>query len=189
LKIFEPLADVQDKVRQYWVTLNPRERIILSVLAGVMSLLVVAVVIKQSVGFVFNQASQAEDTLKNITKIQRLSETWIQQRGELLRYERMRGRRGDNFDLIPFINDLASKYGTTVTKISPTRPSSATKDMKADWVEVKLGGTTSLSSAMKLLRSIEEPLGVRIHELTIKPQFSDKTKVEVRALVVNLTEL
>jgi hypothetical protein len=188
MKILEKAQDLQEKARQFWMTLNMREKILLSIIAGFMSVLVVAAVVKQGAGLVFERASQAEQTVQNIGKIERLAKKLIQQRGPLLRYERLRAKRGDNFDAISFIKTQASKFGAEVKKVSPTRPKEASEE-NLEWIELQLGGQTSLSAAMKLLESIEEPLGVRIVELSIKPQFSKKSQLEVTALITNAKEL
>ena len=188
MKPLELINEWQEKVRQYWITLNPREKILLSSVAGVMCLLLVLAVGKQIFGAVFERAAQAEQVQANIGTIDRLSKKLRKQQGSLLSYERLRRLRGDNFDLIAEIRKNAPLYGADIKKLAPTRAKKATEE-DAEWIELELGGSTTLSAAVKLLESIERPLGVRIVELSMKPQFSNKSQFEVTALIMNLKEL
>src|SRR4051812_8391536 len=110
-KIAEPIEEWQEKARQQWLSLNPRERLILSVLASVMTLMIAALMIKEATGFFLRQASMAENNYKNIERIQKLSDDLLQQRSDISRYEMLKAKRGENFKLPAFIEAEASKVG------------------------------------------------------------------------------
>lgn len=187
--MFEPLEEFQEKARQQWLSLNPRERTVLSVLAGVLCLLLSALVVKEAAGFFFRAESMAQNNLKNIERIQRLSDELLQQRSEMGRYDRLKGKRGEDFKITTYIETEAAKFGLSIAKMAPTKAQIDDKAPAQDWVEVALGKEATLDRVLKFLDSVEETLGVRIIELSIKTQFQDPTKLEVTTIIANLREL
>lgn len=187
-KVQEPLEELQERLRQQWLSLNSRERLILSILAGVMCLLLSILVIKEATTFFFRSELQAQNNLKNIEKIQRISQDLLSQRSDITRYDRLLDRRGEGFKISTFIEDEAKKYGIVIAKMAPVKAQVDDKAPEQEWVEVQLKDV-SLDSVMKFLQSVEEMLGIRMVELSIKPQFSDSTKLEVTTIFANLKEL
>lgn len=188
-KIAEPLDELQERARQQWMTLAPRERMILSVLASVFSLLLAILLVKEAFTFFSRHEDQVAESLSQITEIQKLSAEISRQRDGLGQYERLLARRDQDFKLNTFLETEARKFGVTVEKISPTKARLQEGDPEQEWVEVRLGKETSLDNSLKFLKSLEEPIGVRLVDLQIKPQFTDPTKLEVIATVASLKEI
>jgi type II secretory pathway component PulM len=188
-KIVEPLEDWQEKARQQWLSLNPRERLILSGLASVMTLLLMALFIKEATGFFFRQTSMAENNFKNIERIQRLSDELLQQKVEISRYDALKEKRGEDFKLSSYIEAEAARVGISITKMAPTKVKSGKDSGEEDWVEVQLSRDTTLSPLLKFLAGVEQGLGVRIVELSVKPDFTNPSKLEVTAIIANSKNL
>ncbi len=189
-KTVERFEEVQEKFRAQWLAFSPREKMIVSSLVGVLTLLIIALVVKETSGLLTKVSSQAEMNFNNIEKIQNLLRDLTLQRGDLMKYERLRGKRGSEFDLQKYIQQEAARYGATVAKISPTRALAADgNEIKdEDWAEVQLKDAT-LDSALKLLSSVEETLGLKVISLNIKPQFADPTKLDITTVISNTKEL
>ena len=188
-KIQEPAEELQERLRQQWLSLNTRERLILSSLASLVVLLLSVLIIKEAFSFFSRHENRVQETMNSIGDIQELSAEIGRQKIELGRYERLKAKRGSDFKIASFLENESRKFGVTVEKASPTKSKSTTATADEDWMELKLGKDTNLDAALKFLQSIEEPLGVRIVELTIKPQFADPTKLEVLAIVAAQKEI
>ncbi|MDB5036886.1 MAG: hypothetical protein JWQ35_414 [Bacteriovoracaceae bacterium] len=189
-KFFEKFDEVQEKLRAQWFAFNPREKMIVSILAGVMGFLIVALIIKETSSLFSKASSDAENNYKNIEKIQTLLKDLSQQRSDLMRYEKLRGNRGESFKLSGFLETESAKYGITIAKTSPARALSADgKESKnEEWLSVDIKDT-SLDSILKFLSSVEETLGLRVVELKVKPQFADATKLDVTTVIASLKDL
>lgn len=188
-KIVEPLDELQERARQQWLTLAPRERLIVSVLASVMIALLGILVVKEAFTFFSRHENQVSESIQNITEIQNLASEISKQRVDLIRYERLRNKRDKDFKLSPFLESEARKFSVSIEKISPTKARTTEKDPAEEWVELKLGKDTTLDSALKFFQGVEEPLGLRIIEMSIKPQFADPTKLEVTAIIAGKKEI
>lgn len=187
-KIVEPLEELQERLRQQWLSLNARERLILSILAGFMCLLLSALVIKEATTFFFRSEFEAQNNLKNIERIQRISQDLLSQRSDIARYDRLKEKRGETFKFSNFIESEAKKFGIGIAKMAPVKAAVDDKAPEQEWVEVQLKDA-NLDALMKFFQSAEEMLGVKIVEMNIKPQFSDSTKLEATAIFANLHEL
>lgn len=188
-KIVEPLDELQERGRQQWMTLNPRERLIVSVLASVMVVLVAVLVVKEAFTFFSKHENQVQSMMDHIGEIQKLAGEISKQRSDLVKYERLRNKRGNDFKLSTFLEGEARRYNVAIEKLSPTKPKTTEKDSDEEWVEVKLAKETTLDAALKFLQAAEEPIGVRLVELEIKPQFTDPTKLDVLAIVASRKEI
>ncbi|MBN8555981.1 MAG: type II secretion system protein M [Deltaproteobacteria bacterium] len=188
-KIAEPLDEWQEKIRQQWISLNPRERMVLSILAAIMVLLIAALIIKEGAGFFLRQAGKAENNYKNIERIQRLSDDLLKQRADISRYEMLKTKRGESFKLSSFLEGEASKSGIVISKMAPTKVKAISDYGDEEWVEIQFSKETNLDSLLKFLTRAEEGLGVRLVELSIKPDFANPTNLEVIATVANIKEL
>jgi type II secretory pathway component PulM len=189
-KTIERFDETQEKVRAQWMAFNPREKMIVSTLAGVMLLLLVVLIVKETSSLFSRVSNEAGSNYKNIERIQSLMKDLAQQRADLQRYERLRGKRGDSFKLQSFIESEATRYGAMVQKVSPVRAMGTNDKEKTDeeWMEVQLKDT-SLDSMLKFLTSIEETLGLRIVELKVKTQFADSTKLEITAVIASVKNI
>jgi type II secretory pathway component PulM len=185
-KIAEPWDELQEKVRTQWSSLAPRERLILSVLASLFVVLLSILLIKEAFTFFSRHEMRAESDFQNVAEIQKLSSELANQRADLSRYESLRRKRTEPFQINQFIETQARDFNVSLEKISPAKPRG---DSDEDWVEVRLGKNTTLSSALRFLRSVEEPIGVRLVDLEIKPQFADITKLDVVAVFAIKQEL
>lgn len=184
-KVFEPLEEWQEKGRQHWLSLNPRERVIVSVLAAVMTTLIAVLVVKEAVGFIYRHEYLAESNLKNVARIQKLTSDLNQQRSDLLKFERLKGKRGTDFQLNKYLENEAGRSGVSIAKISPTKSKTTQPSENMEWVEVQLMQETMLMPALQFLQSIDETLGLQLVELSIKPQFADPTKLNITAVISN----
>lgn len=180
-KIAEPLEEIQEKVRQQWLGLNARERLILSILAGVLCLLLSVLILKEATTFFFRSELEAQNNLRSVEKIQRISQELLAQRSEMQRYDRLKEKRGDGFKISSFIEKQAQAVGINISRMAPTKALTAENETDADWVEVQVK-EASLESSTQFLSSVEEALGVRLVELEMKPLFSDVTKIEFLAI-------
>ena len=188
-KMAEPLDEWQEKIRQQWLSLNPKERLVLSILAVIMFLLIAALAAKEGAGFFLRQAGKAENNYKNIERIQRLSDELLRQRADISRYEMLKTKRGDSFKLSGFLEDEASKAGVVISKMAPTKVKATSDYGEEEWVEVQFSKETNLDSLLKFLSHVEEGLGVRLVELSIKPDFTNPTKLEAVVTVANIKDL
>lgn len=186
-KIAEPWDELQEKLRAQWAALAPRERLILSVLGSVFAILLSVLLIKEAFTFFNRHETKAESDLLNISEIQKLSSELSTQRNELNRYESLRRKRGEPFQINQFFESQARDFNVNLDKISPAKPRGEASD--EEWVEVRLGKSTTLSSALKFLKSAEEAIGVRLVDLEMKPQFTDMTKLDVVAIFAIKQEL
>lgn len=187
-KVVEPLEELQERLRQQWLSLNARERMVLSILAGVMCILLSALIVKEAATFFFRSELEAQNNLKNIEKIQRVSQELLTQRTDISRYDRLKEKRGEAFKISTFIESEAQKFGITIAKMAPVKAQVDEKAPEQEWVEVQVKDAR-LDSLTKFLQSAEETLGLRIVELDLKPSFSDTTKLEMTATFANLKEL
>jgi type II secretory pathway component PulM len=189
-KIGERYDEAQEKLRATWLAFNPREKMVVSILAGIMGFLIVALIVKETSTLFSRASSEAESNYKNIEKIQALLRELSQQHSDLMRYERLRGKRGENFKLSGFLESEATRYGAVVDKVAPTRAllGDGKENAREEWVEVQLKDT-SLDSMLKFLSSIEETLGLKIVELKVKPQFADSTKLDITAVISSTKDL
>ncbi len=184
----EPFEEYQEKARQFWLTLAPREKIIISVLTGILGVLIVVFVVKESTSLLISASSTAERNMENAERIQRLAAELSDQRMELQRYTQLDQKRGgENFSLTGFLNAQAAEAGVTVAKVSSTRPrvtagKTESADEAEEWVEVQFGKGAALEPTMRFLSEAEEALGVRLVELTIKPDFAEPNKLDVTAV-------
>jgi type II secretory pathway component PulM len=188
-KIVEPLDELQERGRQQWMTLNPRERLIVSALASVMVVLIAVLVVKEAFTFFSKHENQVQSMMDHIGDIQKLAGEISRQRSDLVKYERLRNKRGNDFKLSTFLEGEARRYNVAIEKLSPTKPKTTEKDADEEWIEVKLAKETTLDAALKFLQAAEEPIGVRLVELEIKPQFTDPTKLDVLAIVASRKEI
>jgi len=188
-KILEPFEELQERARQQWLTLAPRERLIVSVLASTMVLLLSILIIKEAFTFFSHHENQVSESLINIGEIQALASELSKQRSDLVRYERLRNRRDKDFKLTTFLESEAQKFSVVIDKMNPTKARTTEKDPSEDWVELKLGSNSNLDSVLKFFQGVEEPLGLRVVELAIKPQFTDPTKLEVTATIAAKKEI
>lgn len=189
-KFTEKFEETHEKLRAQWMSFSPREKMVVSIMAGVMGLLVCALIIKEGATLVSRVSSQSERNLENIEKIQVLLRDLSAQKADLMKYERLRGKRGETFDLQKFLVEEATRYGANLEKSLPTRALSPDgKEIKnEDWVEVTLKDA-SLDATLKFLSSIEDTLGLKVMELKMKPQFADPTKFEVVTLISSARNL
>ncbi len=189
-KVGERFDELQEKVRAQWMEFNPREKLIVSVLAGVMGLLVFALVAKETTSLFSRVSSEAENNYKNIEKIQSLMKDLQLQQTDLSRFIRLREKRGENFKLQGFVESEAVKFGTVVSKVAPTRAlDDSGKEIKTEeWIEVHLKDA-SLDSMLKFLSSIEDTLGLRIVNLKVNTQFADPTKLDLITVIASTTTL
>ena len=65
-RIAEPFEEIQEKARQQWMALNPRERMILSVLASALVVLLAVLLLKEAVVFFSRHEIQMQENLTNI---------------------------------------------------------------------------------------------------------------------------
>lgn len=189
-KAGERVDEIQEKVRAQWLAFNPREKMIVSILAGVMGFLVVTLVLKETIGLFSKVSSEAETNFKNIERLQSLLKDLQQQKTDLSRYDRLRGKRGETFQFQGFLESEAAKFGAVVQKVSPVRAITGSEKEKPteEWMEVQLKDT-SLDSMLKFLSSVEDTLGLRLVELKVKPQFADATKLDITAIIASSKNL
>jgi len=162
---------------------------IVSVLASVMIVLLGVLVVKETVTFFSRHENQVQAMMDHIGEIQKLSSEISKQRSDLIRYERLRNRRGQDFKLSTFLESEARKYNVVLEKVGPTKPRNPDDAAEEEWVEVQLGKDTTLDAALKFFQSAEEPIGVRLVELQMKPQFTDPTKLDVTAIMAAKKEI
>lgn len=182
-------TDLQEKLSQFWQNLQPRERLLLSITVGTTTFLLLLFFIKNTISVFYDQSTKAEKNYASYSKIQQLAEEMIKQKPLLLRYERLRAKRDENFNTTNFIQQQAANAGVTLTQISPTRPRGTKETENTEWFELKMGEGSTLPSALKLLQSIEEVLGMKVVEISVKPQFSDPTQLDVTAVIMNVKNL
>ncbi len=180
-KMIEPMDELQEKARQQWQSFAPRERLILTILAALMSLSLSVLVLKEGYSFYSGHANQVETNFKNVDKIQSLISELKSQRSSLLKYERLSTKIGPDFDLNSYMQSQATKFGVSLTKTAPTRPKTGSDNSKEEWLEIQMA-PTSLDSAIRFLESVEESLGIRLVELSVKPQFADPSKLDITAI-------
>lgn len=188
-KLAEPLEEIQERLRQHWLSLAPRERMIVSILGSVLLFLLAVLLVKEAYTFFSRHENQITESMSQMTDIQQLSAELSRQRNDLSQFERLRSRRSEDFKLSTFLETEARKYGVTLEKVSPTKPRDVDVAKEEDWMEVRLAKDTTLDNALKFLRSVEEVLGVRLIDLQIRPQFTDPTKLEVIATVASRKEI
>jgi type II secretory pathway component PulM len=188
-KIVEPLDDLQERARLAWSGLAPREKLILSILGSVFGLLLVIFLLKESVAFFSRHETEMEQNAVAIQEIQGLTERLAKQRLELSLYERLKNRRPSPFSLNNFLESEARKVGVSLQKTAPTKSRAEEGAAEEEWMEIQLATGVSLDMAMKYLALVEEPLGVRIVELTMKPQFTDPSKLDVVAIIAARKDL
>ena len=186
-KISEPLDELQEKLKAQWSTLAPRERLILSILGAVFVVLLSTLVFKEAFTFFNRHEIKAEADVQNVSEIQKLSSEISAQRNEINRFDSLKRSRGEPFQINQFIEGRARDFNVSLEKISPAKPRG--ENSGEEWVEVRLGKTTSLSAALRFLKSVEEAIGVRIVDLEMKPQFADMTKLDVVAVIAIKQEL
>ena len=184
-KFSERFDEIRERARSWWLGLAPREKIVLSSLAGLVGLLLVAVILKET-SFVLNQvAHQAESNYKNMEKIQNWIGELRNQRTSLSRYERLKERRGETFDFQAFIESEAKKFTLTLAKSAPARVvGGANLEKEEDWLQVELKDG-ALENLVKFMAGLEETLGLRLVEFTIKTQFQDPTKMDAVVVVAS----
>ncbi len=187
-KVVERFEDLQERARQQWMTLAPRERLIVSVMASLLVVLLSVLVVKEVFTFFSRHDRAVQASLENIGSIQSLSAEISAQRTQLIQFDRLRNMRGAEFQLNSFLENQARQFALSVEQINPTKVRTPNPSAEEDWVEVKLAKDVRLDGVLKWLRAIEEPLGIRIIDLQIKPQFADPTKLEVSAVVAATKE-
>src|SRR4051794_18444757 len=103
-KVIEPFEEYQEKARLWWMSLAPREKLILASAAAIASLLVIALVAKQANDLLISTASTSANNVQNIERIQKLAAELSVQRQGLMRYEQLKGKRGSgDFKLTSFL--------------------------------------------------------------------------------------
>lgn len=184
----EPLEDLQERARSYWLGLAPRERLILSILGGLTALLFTALLLKETFGFFLGHEHMTESNLKNVSRIQTLAGELATQRADMMKYERLLSRRPSPFKLSTYVESEAQKYGIGVSKAAPSKaPANASEG--EEFLEITLSSGVGLDRLLKMLQSLEETLGVRLVELTIKPEFADPTKLNVVFTIAGKAEI
>lgn len=185
-RAFEHFEQLQEKARAFWMGLNQREKVILGSLLGLFSLLITIFIFKFTLGaFIYRQA-QVESAMQNATKIQRIAYELVDQKRHLLKFERLRKTRGENFNLRQFIEQQANRYGVSIESIAPSRATSAA-EKEEERMEVILSQKTSLDSALRFLEAVEGAIGVRLIDLKIK-SFAN-SQLEITAMVGNTKDL
>lgn len=184
-RLAEKIDESQEKVRAQWLALNEREKKIITTLAGLVAVLIFAVGVKETSSVFTHVASQSESNIKNLEKIQNYVQELHAQGSELMRYERLSSKRGENFVFSAFIESEAKKFGLNIAKTSPAKVLAEDKAEKSEeWLEIQIKDG-SLDSIVKFLASIEETLGLGVIELNIKTQFQDITKMDMTAVISN----
>lgn len=188
-KFAEPIEELQERARQQWLTLKPTERLIISVLAAILALLTAILIVKEAFTFFSRHETQVQESLENINEIQKLSAEISDQRMNLREYDRLKSRRGETFKINSFLETEGQRLGVAIEKVSPTKSRSSEKGSDEEWYEIKLGKNTTLDMAIRYLQAVQEPLGVRLIDLSMKPQFTDPTHLEVIAVIAALKEI
>ncbi len=181
----ERFEEQRERVRTWWLGLAPREKSVLSVLAGLVVVLLMAVIIKETSVILNRVASQAESNYGHMERIQ----TWVSelqnQRASLMRYDRLKQQRRDDFEFQAFIEQEAKRFNINLSKSAPARVVGGPSVEKSEeWLEVDLKDA-ALENLVKFLASIEDTLGLRLVELQIKTQFQDPTKLDSTLIVSN----
>lgn len=181
MKILEQIEPYQDKIKDYWNALSQREKIIAGITGAVFALAVVYSIGTQLVGVVSSLRFDSQNAQEQIADIQALAARVQNYKREATRYERLVQRRGENFQVNSFVENAARRSGVSIKSISPQRVRSGGAEEGAELYNLELESGATLEASLRFLKDLEEVIGLKILTLSMKTDFTDASKLEVKA--------
>lgn len=184
----EGIETAREKVIQFWKPLNIREKWILGVAGTSFASLLFYVLLSQTWAWVGSRIQGEQISEREIRQVQRLVEDLMSHRMEIRRYERLRLEKGENFNLESYIRDQANQLGLSIRSLEPIQPTTPLVGPEEEYLELKLELQSPLAGSLRLLDQLESILGVRVVTLSMKPNFSDRSQVEVTAGIAHRSQ-
>lgn len=175
-KLYETIDYLQERLRSFWFGLNPREKTILASAAGALVLTLFVLLVQQAAN-IFQHRISSERAMQEIKEIQKLGAEIAATRMEARQYERMQQELGEDFDLENLILQRANRYGVSVQTVDTEQIEDNSYHYRVDLAE-----ETSLDSAIRLLVSVEDAIGVSLEELEMLPNNEDPSEMRVNAV-------
>lgn len=186
-KVWEPSVELFERARQQWLQLKPRERVILSVLGGTAAALLGFIVIRSFFGILLQSSFIARQNIDNIERLRTTAEQLVQQRGLMLKYERLRSERPQNLDLQSFVRSKAQEMGVQVDQVNVVKP--PTGEETELFLQIVLSSMTPLNSGVQYLDQLHRTLGLRIVDLKITTDFAKPGQVSMNATIAGRKDL
>lgn len=182
-QILERWEDLFERSRTWWAGLSPREKIILGSASGVFGAILIVFVLKTLTTVLTETSRRAESLTENGRRIQSLIQQVNETRTQSQRFDTLMGSLKDTSSLKEYIDRQANRYGVMIAQSKPPTTPSTLATPEDEVLEIQLGTDTSLSAALNFLEAVQNRLGVRILQLRMMPDLTDRQKMNVDALI------
>jgi hypothetical protein len=188
-KISQTIDGLQDQAQSAWANFSKRERIILGSAAGLFAVALLALALKFLGGFISGSQFDSAKTMKEVHEIQKLISELKSLKFKADQFDRKSKQKGEKFTMTKHIEDKAKRFRVTVKGVKPTRATSSLTEEGDELFEVQLASGSSLDDSLRFLDAVEDPIGVRIISMSMKPNFTDPSKFDVKFRVAHTKEL